>query len=355
MNRKHSEFKNDETEKNLLSVWNAFEKEFPTDDHCWQEIYSRLQRIGCHQCGSERLSATRNCRTMRCNNCSSFVWITAGTFFNRIRKPRAWLAALYLLEEGISISAHRFHQLVDISATGAAQIFKKISLVISNLALIPKDYSEIESPGFAPVLVRRSKETDAWQHPSIFERTSIDSRMISQEMPFADCNAKSVFDTFLTTDSQLAIYHYLAESSADSARSAHIDELCAHIGLTTGDASAAITFMEIEGILERLPGERFRIKTATSIGPRLNNQNRGSGRNDANPHTPSRFIEYTKAIFHGISRRYLQLYLILFWIRLDRKRWSKGKLRNICINSPFIHDEELNSFVSPFMVTIVNE
>lgn len=356
MSRKYSEFKNDETEKNLLSVWKAFEAEFPTDDECWQEIYSRLHRIDCHECGSEKLTATTNCRTMRCTNCNSFVWITAGTFFNRVRRPRAWLAALYLLEEGISISAHRFHQLVKISVTGAAQIFKKISLLISNLAINPKNYSELESPGFTPVLVRRSKETDAWRHPSIFDRASIDSQITPPRMPFADKNsATNLFETMLTTDSQLAIYDYLAETPAKSARSAHIDELCAHIGINVADASVAITLMEIDGIIERLPGGRFRIKTVFSSQLRPNNPKHSEGNMDDSQKSLLRFIEYIKTIFHGISRRYLQLYLVLFWIKLDRKRWSKGKLRNICINSPFIHDEELNSFVSPFIVTIVNE
>src|SRR5688572_2954786 len=117
----------------LASLWERFNIEFPTEEACLQELSARTHKNGmtkCHRCGYIRWPNNYNSRVLVCRVCKRKYWLTAGTFFHRIRCARPWLAAIWLLERGLSISSFRFHTLLNISYSTALSIFKKLTAVI---------------------------------------------------------------------------------------------------------------------------------------------------------------------------------------------------------------------------------
>ena len=112
----------------LVRLWDQFQICFPTERDCLIELSKYITRkpdFVCLKCKSERFSELRNGRSFKCNGCALIVWRTSGSFFNRIRKGRAWLAAIWLLERGAVLTSSRFHKLAGIAQSSAFYILKK--------------------------------------------------------------------------------------------------------------------------------------------------------------------------------------------------------------------------------------
>ncbi|CAN5610230.1 hypothetical protein BH11CYA1_BH11CYA1_40120 [soil metagenome] len=63
-------------------------------------------------------------------------------------------------------------------------------------------------------------------------------------------------------------------------------------------------------------------------------------------------IAYIRTYFQGVSRKYLQLYLTLFWCHSDRLRWTPGTILLACLEHPPISYEAIIAYVSPSAVKI---
>ncbi len=63
------------------------------------------QGFRCKTCGSAELENISSNRAGICTLCKDQTWYTAGTFFHRIRKPRAWLFTIWLMGTGESFNA----------------------------------------------------------------------------------------------------------------------------------------------------------------------------------------------------------------------------------------------------------
>lgn len=59
------------------------------------------------------------------------------------------------------------------------------------------------------------------------------------------------------------------------------------------------------------------------------------------------FIEYIKTYLHGISRKYVQLYMASYWYHLSRKNFEPIRLTREWMTRGPISSEDIQAYVSP--------
>lgn len=344
-------------------AWQQFEAQFPTEEHCWRELCRRLETSGlskCCYCGSKRLDENYEARVRRCRSCNKNTWLTAGTFFNRMRLARPWLAAIWLLEQGVVISSLHLHELVGIAQSSALHILKKVAMAIESH--FGDDSANIPSGLFCRVFCKRSRLTPAMQHPvkeqeemERNESTSADLVLqVNRTNVFAsssgqqlDSNTESIIETDtakFTTENKLAapektIYDLLSKEPMS------FDTLCKITELSVSEISAALTMLEIVGAAKRLPGDQYvRCTSKESV------RKTPGVCSFQNSEDVSDIINFIRSRFHGISRKYLQLYLALYWCHIARDRWCSGSLLQACLKFGRISREQCLAYVSPLIV-----
>src|SRR5579883_1534268 len=164
----------------LESAWQQFDAMFKTELDCIEELWKSILKdegIRCFNCGNLRLERDYGSRQIKCSACKRRSWFTAGTLFNRARLIRPWLAAIWLLEQGIEINAFILHNLVDIAYSTAWTIMKKLSMVLDNQ--MTAEALAVPSSVFVIVFSRRSRETPAGEHPRA-EQQKFDSQLCQQ-------------------------------------------------------------------------------------------------------------------------------------------------------------------------------
>lgn len=120
------------------------------------------------------------------------------------------------------------------------------------------------------------------------------------------------------------------------------ESLASAAALNIGDLSLTILHLELAGLAQSLPGNMFVQKrpiwTNTSVDTKT----------DENVFKP--FFQFIASTFHGISRKYLQLYLAAFWCCASRMRWNVGSLFTACLRSRHLTNRDKLAHVSPPVV-----
>ncbi len=112
--------------------------------------------------------------------------------------------------------------------------------------------------------------------------------------------------------------------------------------------SAALTNLELFDFVIRLSGDQFVLGDSPYASPvkgspsqKLIERRRAIA---------SRFVDFVRANYRGISRKYLQNYVALFWAYKDKKTWDQDTLMNACISYRAIRDDEVISYITPLDV-----
>ncbi len=280
----------------------------------------------------------------------------------------------------MSLSSSRFHKLVGIAYSSALAIIKKLTMVIQSR--MGEEAQDVSSSCFATLLLRRSRETPARQHPrselkvTDSESLSSSGKHNSVERAEPDPGSSSTLahvpesssfvdpgeslQTFRGTgneECQASVLSELSESEEKvykllSAEPAHFDILCEHSGMDTGPMSAALMMLELAGLARGVGNDRYVFAAPFSPFSRCPAE------------VPEEellgrmvdvavIIAFVRATFQGISRKYLQNYLALHWCCLDRSRWRPGSLMRECLHSPSFTYRDIVSYVSPQVVKAV--
>lgn len=385
----------------LLKALSAFDAEFPSEIACMQELL-RIDggddSLTCRGCDSPDLEFDDQGRVITCRNCRKIRRTTAGTFFHGIRSARPWLFTIWLIEHSIPINAFRLCRLVDISYSSAWHLVKKISLVV--LEHVSSDAFPVSTALFSDVVWRRSRETPARSHP-IAEQHAIERSLAKQSSSgredFPDLSeglarhlgnapaesgkesrsesggecgtknasggesdtgsrnasdaesrkasgteCKSEVDGILTGLGPDAVTVY----SQTSPKPVFIDELLSRVDLEVGVLSANLLLLELDGFVERLPGDYYRRRDRAPNSA----QHRQNQANNISPPAAiavSAILGFVRATFQGISRKYVQTYAALHWCCTDRASWPIGSLLRACRDADAITDEEVVRYVSP--------
>ena len=350
--------RNDEEHKQFVKeTWEVFRLDFPTEEVCWQFLINRMRQLDllrCHYCNCSDIEIDRELRNYLCLSCRNRSWLTSGTIFHRVRKLRAWLAAIWFIEHGAILSSNWFSTLAEIAQSSALHIFHSVFQVLdSSTNVDTKDIISLPSLLFQPIFTKRSIMTPRWGHPAEeeklaredMEKTKSNERNQDEYHSENECEtlftpqqetrlstindgnaSQSILEPVLT-DEEMTVMDLLKDAPMK------FDELLENTRLDIPSLNLVITDLELSGLLTSLPGGKF--KRLEEKGANTNRQSppvitekRAIAPFDENTEeflagsidgslpglletARMRFMMLIRTHFQGISRKYLALYLAL--------------------------------------------
>lgn len=337
----------------LLAInWQRFNRMFPTEQHCMEELLKRIHagKLCCHICQNQEITREFGDRVYYCNLCKRSNSLTTGTFFHRIRFARHWLAAIWLRECGVTYSAHRLHALLQIAYATAHNAISLLNRVI--LKNMCREIEIVPSSLFTSVFGKRSRETPAGMHPAAEE----DAVEVVPRKKAVDNSAalKCIEEGLLPSTAQDEFEECSSGFDSNnldricqelSGQPTSFDGLCIRTGLCQSQVAVSLTILELDGLALRLPGDRY-------VRGEVERQKPSLTLSKESELAVAGFCSYIRMFFHRISRKYLQSYLASYWCHLDRICWTNGALMRACLSSGRISCRDRLFYVSPALVKI---
>jgi hypothetical protein len=122
-----------------------------------------------------------------------------------------------------------------------------------------------------------------------------------------------------------------------------LGELQERTGKLAHEILSAISMLEILGLAVKADNGYLKVQTSSSNPD-------ASAVSPQDLKTINSFISFVHGTFHGISRKYLQLFLAEYWCLLDKNRWKIDSLLMECQRFGFVHDKEIPAYESPQLV-----
>jgi DprA winged helix domain len=340
----------------LAACWQEFNRLFPNEGTCVEHIRKLLPRQSrCSTCANTPARNVYGGRFFKCQFCFKKRWLTAGTFFHRARQLRPWLAAIFLFERGVPVNALQLHRLLGIAYSTAFSILKKITAATHG-ALQEQATMPVPSSLFRSLFTKRSRETPARKLP-LAEEDAIDeafdemARQRSGDLPRDQASMgaleitpealKEAVEPIIEDPVEKAIYTSL------SAKAIPYDAICEKTSFSAREVSAALTFMELSGLVKRLPGDQY------VRSPAVSSATAGEQALDgAQMKVVDKIVEYIRSKFGGISRKYLQNYISIQWYQADSEQGGQRSLLDLCLKQKSVCHREIREYVSPPLVQI---
>lgn len=335
-----------------------FDALVPGERDCFAALLRRFpdgRTPVCGACGCMELLQGDSERVRKCKNCKKEVWLTAGGFFAGIRAARPWYLAIWLKEQGVSFNAADLHRMAGIAASTAGKILKKIHRVLLSHMETEANAIEVYSAIFAPVVCKRSLVTPAKEHPTA-EQDDIENQLVENEgtsdptSTASGASAQAILNAAARnalSGHDLQVYELLSKKPVD------FETLRAQTNIAIGPLSATLSRLELEELIERLAGDSYvRADTPSRIAFGKQAYDSDGAPVDA-CQSVAESMSFVRSGFHGVSRKYLQLYLAAYWCHTDRTRWSPDELLKACCSFREVTSAELRAFVSPLFVKLV--
>lgn len=257
----------------LESVWEHFEKQFPSEESCWLRLYVLLKErnlLFCRNCNNENIDLKPGKRRFRCSECHMNSSITAGTFFHRVRKLRAWFAAIWFSENGALICSTTFSKFLRVAQSSALHIVKSIRGAIDLYCSENVDSRlPVNTVHFIELFDKRSILTYRLMPPYLEEPEASARENESRAFDSSEANQENGMDAELAAnpaqiDQQRDLQDCQSLSETDSLvlsclnhGSMTIDELAAAAGLSHSQVYESLIELELSGEIEPQPGGRF--------------------------------------------------------------------------------------------------
>jgi transposase-like protein len=355
----------------LCAEVNAIDKQYPTESKRINAIWRMLRgSVQCPSCGCSKLRRKSGSRTGHCKKCRRKVWFTSGTIFEKMRESRPYLVAIHLAQKGIPFNATELHRLVGNAYSSSSEIFKKIMSVV--LGAMDEKSVSVLSFEFSPVICKRSSETEARKHP-VTEQENLMQQLVEQgasnkgdafvenkikefKMPgiLAETNESAEDGKMETAQSERIsaqeglyrdeklIYGLISDQPVS------VDQLIAKSGLKIQNVLAAVTMLGVVDLIKSLPGDRYVHSTATN----------GVFPSPSDPQLSDavdRAVIFVRRHFHGVSRKYIQIYLAAYWCFFDRARWSNDAWFKQCRLFRQVGRISIDSYVSPLILQFCSD
>jgi transposase-like protein len=178
-------------EARIKALLEEFKRRFPTRADCVRELckhkfeFNDVGELLCPYCRFPKAKIDYTKRSTKCKKCKRKIWLTAGTFFHKSKKPEAWLAIIWFIEAGLILSSLRFHDLLGIAQSTAWTMLQTILQAVRLQLEASEGWSElnvtenvdtatlISSAAFIEVFLKRSLETPKREHPSKEEEEQV--------------------------------------------------------------------------------------------------------------------------------------------------------------------------------------
>ena len=346
--------------------WELVEKylrEYDTAEKRTQALLQKVQFKGCSYCGTSEVRMNPGGRSAYCSKCRVNSHVTAGTFFHGMSRLDVMHPQFYFLDAGIEFSSNQIKRLFDCAYNTAWEANRRIQKVIVDA--MGEILIAIHSSLFSMLYLKRSLETPANQHPRAeqfnFKYDDTDNEATSNSYTKADEADQSSSHA----DAESTAMNNHATSSQDSEQKTLLtfignegvsfDDILLHESKSISEVCFDLLQLELDGLIEKLPGDRYALKTSkdkldaqslqiTSI--QLIEQT-----NDQLLEKIEQIVLFLKDIFHGTSRKYLQFFVGTHWFYHDKNFWRKGELLQQCVRHARITIKEIKAFVTPANVS----
>lgn len=327
----------------LLRHLELFKSLFKTERACMRALLSRLPTPVCGRCGSKSTGRRDAERIAICRDCGFQFSLTAGTFFDGIKKARPWLATIWLLEHGVRFNINQLHSALDIAYSTAWEMYQRLAFVINKVMEDAEALLFESSLVFESTFIRRSRATPANRHP-IDEQAEIEKEQAAMHSDSVEDDLSQL------SDEEKEVLGVLSEEPI------HFDHLCQAVNLSVGTLMATLMMLELAGFVACLPGNRFQLIPGRTRKRSANDSSNCKQTLGDDQHLLNKLRKLGISLIHelhqGISRKYLQHYLAGFWCSLDRSRWASGTLLQACSQSSKVSRNEILSYVSPLKVKL---
>ncbi len=183
----------DNNNAHAAALYEVFKVKFSTPEAGLNELYRKFHQI-LLICRNRNCSAKlpEDCavRNWSCPECGHDNWITAGTFLDHMKLPLAWLAAIWLQEQGVILTSSGFAKLIGRSTSTCLNILHTTGLVILN-SVDDKEAEMYGTEAFIDRYCKRSTDTPRGEHPSAEQKAMEIENGIEESEPKED----SLFDS----------------------------------------------------------------------------------------------------------------------------------------------------------------
>lgn len=356
------------TEDPVLEHFAWFASSFPTEEDSLEALLvaAKIDTETCHHCGEKTLERTYGSRTGTCSSCRRITFVTAGTFFDHMRKPRVWWCILVTLASKLPISIKCITDFLGVSYFGVWRNVHNVAMAIeqqmNELTLA------ITSGSFLPAVCRRSKETPRKAHPQTEEQeaqaelgstTAAREGNATDDIPALHQTAGNsvlsstplpgaVVENAHVPDLESIVIQSLAASGTTA-----FEILSMRTAIDAPRLSATLSILEIDGAVVRLGGDHFRLSDGflTIVETPVVNSCCSQHRDDALS-LVQKIISHLKSVHRGISRKYLQRYACLYWC-LTNDGWTLENLLSACLLLGEVEDHEITEYVSPLAIKVL--
>lgn len=345
MKKKRPESDVSEIAEEAVLALRKFEKKFATEEVCMELLLSRLLKSSkCKACRGNNLRRISRSRDYYCNSCGDISSLTAGTAFAGVRKAGPHLKLIWLLERGFTFNCFQIHKHLGIAYSTCLSILKKLSKVIQDkMEPLAK---KVDSAAFLTLFKKRSRLTPANEHPQAEQRIA---NLKVHEAKKAQFNLDN-------TNPNLQRIENLSEFDRKiydliSKEKIHLDYILYGLNLSYDELASPLYELENKGLIERLPADYYIVR---EIDYSKNSENAGGERYSKK--MKKRIADcktFIREKFDGISRKYLQNYLAIFWCMHDQKTWGRNKLFEACSQSGEISLHQILMYETPLEVSFV--
>ncbi len=351
----------EENDRAVMDILSYVETVAPTDKDALNIFYQGLvdEGLAVCACGSTQVSRADGERTFVCQRCRQKTWFTSSILLCKARRFKAYLAAVLICEAGLEVTGTRLAALTGIVSATGLSIQKKFNTAISNQ--MPSDAPKISGKNLKAIIAKRTAITPVGRKPYA-EQEEIDKQLLLEQELEEDAALKANgaetnqdFDPkpVSTLDNSLLDEFDIAKNFVWSKLSSvpiSIDKIFEATNIPVGRIAACLTTLEMEGLVEEVPGSRF-VKVAKSSATEAETSNPDLARSLAL--AAKDFVGNTIEYSHGVGRKSIQLKLAGWWCTLDRVRWSAGSVMRLCLTHPPVTGRIIMDYVSPPLLSIM--
>ena len=337
----------------LKSLWGEFCRQFPDEEACLDAIFkfaSKNNFLSCPYCFHTILERTKSSRNLCCRNCHKRSSLTTRTIFERSRRVRPLFALIWLTSMGGRFSSSRIREFIGIAQSTALTLMKKVSIVLESM--IPTSGSLVHESLFQTLICKRSRATGSNLHP----RTDLDSG-VSLDMgqsageesgsvllsepdlgnvksteaePNEGKNGSMTVSVSSRNENQITQQTSPEEcllQMLELRSPLHFDDICSGIGLPAGDVGALLTVLELQDRIRRKAGDFYEI-----VKEEKRDTVQLSSLGDLSEVEQVYLQTEIRKRHHGVSAKYLQLYLALVsYLAGEQGHSTTGDLLDNCL------------------------
>jgi len=332
----------------LIVACRQFDARFKTEADCIEELVKILgpDFLYCRHCQSREVRRRFGTRVLLCFACRKSSSVFSNSIYDKIKKPRAWLLANWLIGQGVDFNSNQFRIPARVAYSSGLTILKKLATIIKSD--MENELEALGSKMFIPIFIKRSDQTPAREHPRAeqYEMEKSDAYLEDvEEDQFLDDEPIRATNLDDLNDLAKTLYELLSNEKI------HFDQLLQALNCSVGELCTAIFELDMLDLIQRHGGEYY-TKKEKQEPAKIPSKSKSKSESESESNI-FKFIKQILTLHHGISRKCLQLYLALFWSKYCRVRWNKSGLAQACRKHRPIRGREVLSYVTPLLVNLV--